>query len=89
MRLHLGDNRGALVGRDDQSLVNRGQCPAVEGNVQHRPADRGHPAINRLRLFHYVSIDLNPEFKSDWCGSVDPAVALAITEARAGAKPRL
>jgi hypothetical protein len=42
-----------------------------------------------LPLFHYVSIDLNPESKSDCRGSVGPAVASAIAEARAGATPGL
>ena len=54
MRLHLGDDRGALVGRDDQSIIDRRQCRAIEGNVQHRPAHRGHPAISCSCLFHCV-----------------------------------
>jgi hypothetical protein len=65
MRLHLCDDRGALVRRDDQSLVDRRQRRAVKGDVQHRPAHGGHPAINRSCLFHHVfPTTLDPEILS-------------------------
>jgi hypothetical protein len=59
MRLHLGNNRGALVGLDDQSIIDWRQCRAFEGNVQYRSADCGHPAVNHSYLFHIVSDDID------------------------------
>jgi hypothetical protein len=57
MRLHLGNDRGPLVGLNDQSIIDWRQCRAFEGNVQHRPADRGHPSVYCLHLSHLVSSD--------------------------------
>src|SRR5260370_11854534 len=65
MRLHLGDDRGALVGRDDQSIIDWRQCRAIEGYIQHRAAHCGHPAINRSCLFNRVfPTTLDPEILS-------------------------
>ena len=55
MRLHLGNDRGTLVGLDDQSMIDWRQCRAFEGNVQYRPAHCGHPALYCLHLSHIVS----------------------------------
>src|SRR5260370_3240365 len=65
MRLQLGDYRDALVWRDDQSIINRRQRDAIEGDVQHRAPHGGHPAINRSCLFHRVfPTTLDPEILS-------------------------
>jgi hypothetical protein len=50
IRLHLGYDRGALVGLDDQSIIDWRQRDAIEGDVQHRAAQGGYPAINRSCL---------------------------------------
>ena len=59
MRLHLSNDRGALVGRNEQGFVDRWQHLAVKGDVQHRPANRGHPAVDCLCRFHVASTELS------------------------------
>jgi len=54
MRLDLGDDRSALVGRDDQGAVDRRQARAIKGDIQNGAAHRGHPAIDCLRLRHRI-----------------------------------
>jgi hypothetical protein len=56
--LHLGNDRGALVGRNEQGFVDRRQRLAVEGDIQHRPANRGHPAVDCLCRFHIAFREL-------------------------------
>jgi hypothetical protein len=41
-----------------------GGSGAVEGNIQHRAAHRGHPAINRSCLFHRVPTTLDLKIAS-------------------------
>jgi hypothetical protein len=50
MGLHLGDDRCAFIGHDNQSVVNWRQHRAVKDHVQHRTAYRGYPTINRFSL---------------------------------------
>jgi hypothetical protein len=57
MRLHLGDYWGALVWRNEQSVVDRRQRSAFKGDIENRPADCGHPSVYCLHLFHIVSSD--------------------------------
>jgi hypothetical protein len=57
MRLHLGDYRGTLVWRDDQSIINWRQCRAIKGNVQHRASHGSHPTVYHCGLFHRAPDD--------------------------------
>jgi hypothetical protein len=58
MRLHLGGERRAVVGRDHQNVIDRRQCGAFKDNVQNRTADRGNPPVCCLCRSHSVSTDL-------------------------------
>jgi hypothetical protein len=53
MRLHLGDDRRGPVRRHYQSILDRGQCRPIEGNVQYRAPHGDHPTIHCLCLFHF------------------------------------
>lgn len=52
MGLHLGNERGAFVGHDNQSVVNWRQHRAVNDHVQYHTAYCGYPTINCWSLCH-------------------------------------